>query len=299
MELHSIRFVWCWRNLGLVGALLLLNPLVPACASEGLTVAGQLLSLRSEARQLEHGEGVTRDINRAINLYCEGARLGDAEAQFSLGWIYANARGVARNDELAAYFFALAAKQGHVQAEKMLRYTGQSASKAPECMFDIEGRDAFPNANPEQKKIIALVSRVAPEYGIYPRFALAIIRAESNFNPKAISPKNAQGLMQLIPETSARFNVAKPFDPEQNVRGGLAYLRWLLAYFKGNVELVAAAYNSGEGTVDRYAGVPPYPETRGYVKQIKEVFKKNEHPYDPSVVAASAELPRVNSITRP
>ena len=75
--------------------------------------------------------------------------------------------------------------------------------------------------------------------------------------------------MQLIPETSARFNVKKPFDPVQNVRGGLAYLRWLLAYFKGNVALVAAAYNAGEGTVERYRGVPPYAETRAYVQRIK------------------------------
>ena len=95
-----------------------------------------------------------------------------------------------------------------------------------------------------------------------------------------VSPKNAQGLMQLIPETSARFNVKKPFDPVQNIRGGLAYLRWLLAYFRGDVTLVAAAYNAGEGTVERYRGVPPYAETRAYVQRIKRHFRKDEHPYD-------------------
>ncbi len=75
--------------------------------------------------------------------------------------------------------------------------------------------------------------------------------------------------MQLIPDTAARFNVKKPFDPAQNIRGGIAYLRWLLAYFEGDVALVAAAYNAGESTVERYRGVPPYAETRLYVKRIK------------------------------
>jgi len=99
--------------------------------------------------------------------------------------------------------------------------------------------------------------------------------------------------MQLIPETSARFNVAKPFDPEQNIRGGLAYLRWLLAYFKGNVGLVAAAYNAGEGTVNRFRGIPPFAETRDYVKRIRKLFARDDHPYDQSITAPSPELPRI------
>ena len=122
---------------------------------------------------------------------------------------------------------------------------------------------------------------------------MAIIRAESNFNPGAISPKNAQGLMQLIPETAERFNVKKPFDPEQNIRGGLSYLRWLLAYFEGNIMLVAAAYNAGEGAVNRYAGVPPYAETQGYVKRIREIFRHDQHPFDAKVTTPSRELPRI------
>ena len=122
---------------------------------------------------------------------------------------------------------------------------------------------------------------------------MAIIRAESNFNPGAVSPKNAQGLMQLIPETAERFNVRKPFDPEQNIRGGLSYLRWLLAYFKGDVSLVAAAYNAGEGAVNRYAGIPPYAETQGYVKRIREIFKPEDHPFDPAVTTPSPEMKKI------
>jgi len=259
--------------------------------------AGDLVILRNEARAFEHGEGVPRDPVRAASLYCDGARYGDAEAQFSLGWMYANGRGLTRSDELAAYFFKLAAEQGHEQAQKMLRFVGETVAPMPECMRSsvaaIEPDDVYLATSPTQQKVLGLVRKLAPEYGISPRLVMAVIRAESNFESSAVSPKNAQGLMQLIPETSVRFNVKKPFDPEQNIRGGLSYLRWLLAYFEGNVALVAAAYNAGEGAVNRFRGIPPYAETRGYVKRIMSLFKKDEHPYDPSVTTPSPELPRI------
>jgi soluble lytic murein transglycosylase-like protein len=146
-----------------------------------------------------------------------------------------------------------------------------------------------------QKKALELVNKLAPDYGVSPRLALAVIRAESNFDPLARSEKNAQGLMQLIPETAARFNILKPFDPVQNVRGGLAYLRWLLAYFQGDVTLVAAAYNAGEGTVNRYAGIPPYPETRAYVRRIIDFFGKNHHPFDATITQQSPALVRIRA----
>lgn len=261
-------------------------------------------ALRIEARNHEHGDGIPRDPAKAQQLYCEASRLGDMEAQYNLGWMYANGRGIARDDAMAAYFFTMAAKQGDPLSQRMLRQVGEPVAKMPECLIDPEikiaekhddnGQDIVANASPEHRKILNLVLKLAPEYGIYPRLAMAIIRAESNFNPAAISPKNAQGLMQLIPETAERFNVRKPFDPEQNIRGGLAYLRWLLAYFKGDIALVAAAYNAGEGTVNRYAGVPPYPETRGYVKRIQEVFKREEHPFNPAITDPSPEMLKIN-----
>ena len=98
--------------------------------------------------------------------------------------------------------------------------------------------------------------------------ALAIALAESNLDANAVSPKNAQGVMQLIPDTQERFGVEKPFDPEQNIKGGLAYLKWLQNRFDGNLNLVAAAYNAGEGNVDRYGGIPPFPETQHYVRRV-------------------------------
>ncbi len=259
-------------------------------------VAERIRALRAEAKAHEHGEGVARDGDKAAKLYCEAARLGDAESQYSLGWMYANGRGVPRHDPLAAYFFRLAAGQGNAHAERMLRFVGEPMAEKPECLKDPDdpdGKDLMAGVAPDRKKVYELVHKLAPQYGVIPRLALAVIHAESNFNPGAVSPKNAQGLMQLIPETSARFNVKRPFDPEENIRGGLSYLRWLLAYFKGNVSLVAAAYNAGEGTVNRYKGVPPYEETRGYVKRIVETFKKDEHPFDPTVTDPSPELHRI------
>jgi hypothetical protein len=309
-----------WLAAGLALTLALSGP------AQASACPDHLRSLRDQALAFEHGEGVAKDPVQAVALYCEGARLGDAEAQFSLGWMYANGRGVARDDALAAYFFDLAAGRGHAQARGMLRHVGDERAAPPDCMAErpvaepAEARDlqvaqapvealdplATPadihdliaNATPRQKKVANLVAKLAPRYGVYPRLAMAVIRAESNFDPEAVSTKNAQGLMQLIPDTAVRFNVRNAFDPEQNIRGGLAYLRWLLAYFQGNVSLVAAAYNAGEGTVNRYRGIPPFAETRGYVKRIRELFRWDEHPYDPAVTEPSPELSRIRVVLK-
>jgi soluble lytic murein transglycosylase-like protein len=253
-----------------------------------------------QATAYEHGEGVPRDFERAADLYCRAARAGDARAQFSLGWMYANGRGLGRSDAAAGALFALAADQGHPQAARMLRFTQQQAPVLPDCMKPppatvAEADDLLldPNPSPEKKRIIELVNKLAPNYAVDPRLALAVISVESNFNPKAVSPKNAGGVMQLIPETAERFNVTNVFDPAQNIRGGLAYLRWLLAYYQGRVALAAAAYNAGEGAVDRHRGIPPYRETQTYVARVMKLFKRDDHPYDeafarPSPVLAGA-----------
>ena len=132
--------------------------------------------------------------------------------------------------------------------------------------------------------IFQLVNELAPQYEIDPAFVLAIISVESAFKVDALSPKNAQGLMQLIPETAERFQVKNAFDAEDNIRGGMAYLRWLLAFFKGDVTLVAAAYNAGEGAVERHQGIPPYAETIDYVQKIQARYKKLTHPYQADIV---------------
>ena len=261
-----------------------------------------IVLLRGEAADYEHGNGVERDGARAAALYCRAARLGDTESQFNLGWMYTNGRGVERNDSLAAFFFHAAAEQGMEQAQRMLGTVGGPTTDVPDCMREpapprphvvaaAAARPAPPvRAIAAPHSIAELVKRIAPEYRVPTQLVLAIIEAESNFDIVALSPKNAKGLMQLIPDTAARFNVRNPYDPAQNIRGGTAYLRWLLAYFEGDVTLVAAAYNAGEGTVERYRGVPPYVETRAYVRRIVDAVGALVQPFDGSATKPSAQM---------
>ncbi|WP_210542457.1 transglycosylase SLT domain-containing protein [Rhodoferax sp. PAMC 29310] len=271
---------------------------LPAMAASEDEAAGE--ALRQQAIALEHGEGVPRDLDQAAKIYCQSAFLGDAVAQYNLGWMYANGRGVPRQDGMAAYFFHAAAEQGLDGAKTMLQAVGNTPTETPECMRETAPQPVIEAAAPPMpkvdyaliapRKIMDLVMKLAPQFKIEPQLALAIIAAESNFDVQALSPKNAQGLMQLIPDTSARFNVKNPYDPAQNIRGGLTYLRWLLAYFEGDVSLVAAAYNSGEGTVERYKGVPPYKETRNYVKRIIRSVGMLAHPFERKFAEPSPAL---------
>lgn len=102
----------------------------------------------------------------------------------------------------------------------------------------------------------------------------AIIHAESAYQADAQSPKGAQGLMQLMPATQAELNVSDPFNPQENIQGGALYLSQLLAQFKGDFELAAAAYNAGPNAVNKYGGVPPYDETQEYVRRIKILYRR-------------------------
>src|SRR6185436_7826704 len=130
------------------------------------------------------------------------------------------------------------------------------------------------------RHIVSLVEKIASEYRVKPALVLAIIEAESRFDVAALSARDAKGLMQLRPDTALRFNVRNPYDPAQNIRGGIAYLRWLLAYFEGDVSLVAAAYNAGEKSVERYGGVPPFAETQAYVRRIVSSVGPLAQPFD-------------------
>ena len=115
------------------------------------------------------------------------------------------------------------------------------------------------------------IRTAASQYGVEEAVVRAIIHAESAYRPNAISHAGAQGLMQLIPATASRFGVADPFDPAQNIRGGVQYLAWLMKRYSSNLTLVAAAYNAGEGAVDRNGGVPPYSETQRYVQRVGQL----------------------------
>jgi len=269
-----------------------LSPVAPGASLDN---PGELVAL---AVKYEHAEGVARDFAKAADLYCRAARLGFADAQFALGWMYANGRGVSRDDGVAAHLFAMAAEQGHGHALEMARYTRSSAATSlPRCLLPEESAPEAGNATEQANAkaypkgpIFDLVQQLSPRYSVDPKLVLAIISVESGFNVRAISPKNAQGLMQLIPETAQRFRVKNAFDPAQNIKGGLAYLQWLLTFFKGNVPLVAAAYNAGERAVERHRGIPPYPETRDYVRKVTVLYGKSTHPFLPNLAETSSFL---------
>jgi soluble lytic murein transglycosylase-like protein len=257
--------------------------------------------INAAATSYENGEGVPRDYSKALELYCKAANMGNRDAQFAIGWMYANARGVERDDAVARQMFAMAAAQGHEQAATMLRYTQSSVgAHLPPCLVPApDAPIATTTASiasshaqgPNFKRVQGIVDKLAPNYEVDPKLVLAIIEVESGFNATAKSPKNAQGLMQLIPETAQRFHVKNIYDEEDNIRGGMAYLQWLLAYYKGNVRLVAAAYNAGEKAVETHRGVPPFPETMDYVKKVSAIYKKTLHPYNRDLLAVSSTIP--------
>ena len=119
---------------------------------------------------------------------------------------------------------------------------------------------------------LGLVHTLARQYDIEPRLIQAIITVESNFNPQAVSRAGAQGLMQLMPDTAARYQVRDPFNPQANIEGGIRYLKDLLRLFPGDLQRVLAAYNAGEQAVYQYGGIPPYPETRRYVERVLSLY---------------------------
>jgi len=131
-----------------------------------------------------------------------------------------------------------------------------------------------------REEMIGAVARIAAEHSLPPQLLHSVIKVESNYNPYAVSSKGALGMMQLIPETARRFGARNPLNPAENIRAGTSYLRWLLAYFEGDLSLALAAYNAGEGAVIRYGGVPPFPETHAYLRKIRTLYPAEYHPFD-------------------
>jgi len=292
-------------------ALLTLGQPARAAIEQSEVEAAKRELLRTQALALENGEGIERDPVAAAKLYCEAARLGDAPSQFNLAWMYSNGRGVDRSDQWAAFFFHAAAEQGYEQAQRMLSQVGGAPTYVPDCMRDTDAAKPPVVAQQPTRRagalpvrtapvvvakpswplvIVNLVKKIAPDFKVHPQLVLSVIEVESRFDTVALSPKNAKGLMQLIPDTAARFGVRNSYDAAQNIRGGTAYLQWLLAYYQGDVALAAAAYNAGEGAVNRYRGVPPYAETRAYVRKVLDLYGQYFHPFDTSVTEPSPQL---------
>ncbi|MDO9140166.1 MAG: lytic transglycosylase domain-containing protein [Methylobacter sp.] len=286
----------------LVAALILLN------ISPGVAMTEEELTLKlefeppatqkllKEAAKLARDAYGSHDLWKAAVRYCDAARLGSIEAQYQLGMLYAFGAGVPVQRAYAAALFSMAGQQGHYEAQNMLESIRFESSTLPGCInsaknqpeksiryssvsasglgIDIETRV---NQLPKSKAwIVDMVKTMSPWYQIDPHLALSIVSVESNFNTNALSPKNAMGLMQIIPATAERFNVKDAFDASQNIKAGLKYLQWLLNRYHGDVALAAAGYNAGEGAVDRHHGVPPYPETQQYVARVLRLYQKEK-----------------------
>ena len=221
-----------------------------------------------------HGEGVSRDTDRAVVYLCAAAVRRDARAAFELGWLYLEGRGVPRREALALAWFERAAELGEAAPAKLMASL-RSVQAEPRACVGSRGRD-LELSKPRRAELAVAIYELAPTFELDPALVLEVVRAESNFNPRAKSHKGALGLMQLIPATARRFNVKDPFEPVQNLRGGMAYLRWLLEHFNGDLQLTLAGYNAGEGAVARHGGVPPYAETRAYVRRILTRYQNAE-----------------------
>ncbi len=126
----------------------------------------------------------------------------------------------------------------------------------------------------EHRDIGSLIKEYSDKYGVDPLLVTAIARVESGFNPKAVSPKGAVGIMQLMPSTARAFGVKNLYSVDENIEGGIKYLKFLSDKYQGDMNKVLAAYNAGTGAVDRYGGVPPYAETRDYVSKVKEMYER-------------------------
>lgn len=240
--------------------------------------APRIQALLEQGWAAESGIGLARNPMLAAVLYRQAGELGSGEGYYRAGVIHLNAAEKPVPAGVAACLLTTASQLGHHRAADLLERASTDATREATDCDDEEGFPAilaqfdmeqYMESLPASRKfIIGLIRKLAPAYAVDVRLAMAVASVESNFNPHALSPKMAMGVMQLIPATAERFNVRKPFDPEQNIRGGLAYLQWLGRYYRGDVMRVVAAYNAGEKAVDLYRGIPPYRETISYVARV-------------------------------
>ena len=276
----------------------------------------RLQQLVQQGTMHETGLGAARDLVRAFDLYCEAAARGYPEALVRMAWLYADGNGVEKSRAAAHTLFMRAHRFGYAPAAEWARRFAGEPEVLPMCLrgtvvergtverpatreelaaFVPKSSASSPLRNApalagDRLRYAQMVLVEARRLKLDPRLVLAVMATESGFDPNARSPKNAYGLMQLLPETAERFSVRDINDPTENIRGGMSYLRWLLAYFRGDVALTLAGYNAGEGSVDKHGGVPPYPETLAYVQRIRALYPFDRHPYDATAATASSKF---------
>ena len=248
-----------------------------------------------ESAHQDEAKGSSEGFWQAARHYCRASKLGSSEAQYRLGMLYAYGKGVPADREFASSLFSIASNQGHDEAGNMLETIQFSGQKLPPCVeinqdpdhnyetseYTDEHINRYLNKLPSNKRwLLDLIKSTADWYKIDPNIVISIVAIESNFNQNAKSKANAMGLMQLIPQTADRFNVRDAFNASQNIKGGVKYLRWLIDYYAGDLDLAVAAYNAGEKAVDKYRGIPPFQETKDYVKKFRQLYAKRNHSYN-------------------
>ncbi len=221
----------------------------------------------------EYGEQLANknypDYSKAYHFYCVSTAMNEDQAAFAIGKLYLDGHGVEANPAIAKGWFTYSSQLGNQKAKEKLKiYSDVKPEEDPFCPKH------DPNKNLDKKDIIAWVKIIAPTFGLDPAMVNAVIKVESGFNPNAVSKRNAQGLMQLLPTTAKRFGVQNTFDPVQNLIGGISYLRYLLKMFSGDLSKTWAAYNAGEKAVIRNRGIPPFEETIQYVRMLLALYPR-------------------------
>lgn len=161
----------------------------------------------------------------------------------------------------------------YVDGKGVVHITNVPTTSKYKWIMRESGAKALPKKTFYYRGYDDMIKEAALRYGVDPALAKAVVKAESNFNAQAVSVKDARGLMQLLPETARRLGVKDIHDPAENIEGGVRHLSRLLRLFSSDIKLAIAAYNAGENAVLKWGAVPPYPETRSYVKRVLLYYK--------------------------